>query len=57
MDPFKDVILAALKTQRTEQKTELRMWGTSIVGFGSYHYKYDSGRSSPGVSLALAFRP
>ncbi len=21
-----------------------RMWGTSIVGFGSYHYKYQSGR-------------
>ena len=21
-----------------------RMWGNSIVGFGSYHYKYDSGR-------------
>ena len=21
-----------------------RMWGTSIVGFGRYHYKYDSGR-------------
>jgi hypothetical protein len=21
-----------------------RMWGPSIVGFGSYHYKYDSGR-------------
>ena len=20
------------------------MWGTSIVGFGSYHYKYASGR-------------
>ena len=20
------------------------MWGTSIVGFGKYHYKYDSGR-------------
>jgi hypothetical protein len=20
------------------------MWGASIVGFGSYHYKYDSGR-------------
>ncbi len=20
------------------------MWGTSIVGFGEYHYKYDSGR-------------
>ncbi len=21
-----------------------RMWGTSIVGFGSYHYRYESGR-------------
>lgn len=21
-----------------------KMWGTSIIGFGSYHYKYDSGR-------------
>ena len=26
----------------TRQKP--RMWGASIVGFGSYHYKYDSGR-------------
>jgi uncharacterized protein DUF1801 len=23
---------------------EPRMWGTSIVGFSSYHYKYESGR-------------
>ena len=23
---------------------EPKMWGTSIIGFGSYHYKYDSGR-------------
>jgi hypothetical protein len=22
---------------------EPKMWGTSIVGFGIYHYKYDSG--------------
>ncbi len=21
-----------------------RMWGASIIGFGSYHYRYDSGR-------------
>lgn len=21
-----------------------KMWGQSIIGFGSYHYKYDSGR-------------
>lgn len=23
---------------------EPKMWGTSIVGFGDYHYKYESGR-------------
>ncbi len=23
---------------------EPKMWGTSIVGFGSYHYQYESGR-------------
>ncbi len=25
-------------------KREARMWGSSMVGFGSYHYKYASGR-------------
>lgn len=25
-------------------KSEPKMWGTSIVGFGTYHYKYASGR-------------
>ena len=24
------------------------MWGTSLVGFGQYHYKYDSGRDAFG---------
>lgn len=23
---------------------DAKMWGTAIVGFGSYHYKYESGR-------------
>lgn len=30
-----------------------RMWGPSIVGYGSYHYKYDSGRE--GDFLATGF--
>ncbi len=34
--------LAKLMTRATKQKP--KMWGTSIVGFGSYHYKYESGR-------------
>ena len=31
------------------------MWGTSIVGFGSYHYKYASGRE--GDWFAVGFSP
>lgn len=29
---------------RSVTKAEPKMWGTSIIGFDSYHYKYDSGR-------------
>ena len=25
-------------------KKEAKMWGTSVVGFGTYHYKYKTGR-------------
>ncbi len=31
------------------------MWGSSIIGFGSYHYKYDSGRE--GDMPLIAFSP
>jgi hypothetical protein len=31
------------------------MWGTSLVGFGSYHYKYDTGRE--GDMLMAGFSP
>lgn len=34
--------LSRLMTKATKQPP--KMWGTSIVGFGSYHYKYESGR-------------
>jgi hypothetical protein len=34
---------------------EPRMWGASIVGFGSYHYKYASGRE--GDWMLTAFSP
>ena len=32
-----------------------RMWGPTIVGYGSYAYKYESGRE--GTSLATGFSP
>jgi hypothetical protein len=34
--------VAKLMEEATGNKP--KMWGTSIVGFGSYHYKYASGR-------------
>jgi hypothetical protein len=32
-----------------------RMWGPSIIGYGRYHYKYDSGRE--GVMCRAGFSP
>ena len=32
-----------------------RMWGATIVGYGRYHYRYDSGRE--GDFLATGFSP
>ena len=34
---------------------EPKMWGTSIVGFGSYHYKYASGKEADW--MATGFSP
>lgn len=33
-----------------------KLWGTSIVGFGSYHYKYASGREGDSCLLGFASR-
>ena len=33
-----------------------KMWGTSIVGFGSYHYKYASGREGDWPMIAFSPR-
>ena len=32
-----------------------KMWGPSIIGFGSYHYRYDSGRE--GEMCRIGFSP
>ena len=36
-------------------KKEPKMWGPAIIGFGSYHYKYESGRE--GDMPQIAFSP
>ncbi len=44
-----------IKIIRKLTKLEPKMWGPSIVGFGSHHYKYESGRE--GDSANFAFSP
>ncbi len=45
--------LVKLMQSATEEKP--KMWGPSIVGFGSCHYKYESGRE--GDMPVVAFSP
>ena len=44
-----------LKLMKQVTKEEPKMWGSSIVGFGSYHYKGKSGRE--GDWMLIGFSP
>ena len=46
--------LMALLTKVTRQKP--RMWGPSIVGYGSYRYTYESGRTGEAPLTGFAIR-
>ncbi len=63
-----DAFLAAIENERWREDArrvksmmeritgwEPKMWGPSIVGFGEYHYRYDSGRE--GDFLVTGFSP
>lgn len=47
--------LAALDIYKDVTRLQPVMWGPSIVGFGSHHYVYDSGRE--GTIAAAGFSP
>jgi len=47
--------LAVAAMMRAATKTEPRMWGPSIVGYGAQHYKYASGRE--GDWFRIGFSP
>jgi hypothetical protein len=63
----RDAWLAGVDTARRQEAGQLltlfaettgwepRLWGPSMVGFGRYEYRYDSGHS--GESLATGFSP
>ena len=44
-----------LDIMRKATKEEPKMWGSSIVGFGAYHYQYTSGRE--GDAPLIGFSP
>ena len=46
---------AIIKIMKDQSGFEPKMWGPAIIGFGSYHYKYDSGRE--GDAPYVGFSP
>jgi hypothetical protein len=44
-----------IKIMKEQSGFDAKMWGPAIIGFGSYHYKYDSGRE--GDAPLVAFSP
>jgi hypothetical protein len=51
----KEDSLALIALMQTVSGYEPKMWGPSIVGFGSYHYKYESGHE--GDAPLIGFSP
>lgn len=47
--------LRLLEIMKEESSLEPSMWGSSIIGFGSYHYKYASGQE--GDWMRIGFSP
>jgi hypothetical protein len=41
---------------KSATKAEPKMWGSAIVGFGDYHYKYESGRENDWFQVGFSPR-
>lgn len=54
-DKRKEDAFKTLEIMKELLPEEAKMWGSSIVGFGNYHYKYESGRE--GEFLKVGFSP
>ena len=47
--------LSILKLMQTISRSQPVMWGSAIIGFGTYHYVYESGRE--GDTVVIGFSP
>ena len=54
-ETVRDDCYTLIKLMKKITKSEPKMWGPSIVGFGTYHYKYESGHE--GYSCVAGFSP
>jgi hypothetical protein len=52
---FRADCYAIMVIMESVSKTKPVMWGSSIIGFGLYHYVYESGRE--GDTVILGFSP
>jgi hypothetical protein len=50
-----DDCFVIMEMMQKVSKSEPVMWGSAIVGFGTYHYVYESGRE--GDSILIGFSP
>jgi len=54
-EKVRDDCSSLIKLMKKVTGSKPKMWGPSIVGFGSYHYKYESGHE--GYSCLTGFSP
>jgi hypothetical protein len=45
-----------IELMKSATKLEPKVWGTNIIGFGDYHYKYESGREGDFFQVGFAPR-
>lgn len=55
-DARREDCLALMGLMRSVTGEEPRLWGTSMVGFGTYHYRYASGREGDFFKVGFAPR-
>ena len=48
--------IALVELMKSASKSEPVMWGTSIIGFGTHHYVYESGREGDTVIIGFSSR-
>src|SRR5882672_5254480 len=54
-EKVRDDCYALVKLMKKVTGSPAKMWGPSIIGFGQYHYKYESGHE--GDACLAAFSP